>query len=238
MKTIIFDIETVGEKFEEMDATTQHNLTKWYEENSESEEDFKNNVELLKKRLGFSPLHGEIVSIGLLDADSDSGAVYYQSPDVENITKEIDGIKFEAMLEEEILKKFWEVVSYADKLVGFNSRSFDAPFINIRSAIHEIRPSKDIMSGRYLYQQHNFIHIDLMDQLSYYGAVWKKGSLHLWCRAFEIESPKSGGVTGEDVGKLFNDKKYFDIAKYNGRDLFATRELYRHWNKYLNFQIK
>jgi hypothetical protein len=62
----------------------------------------------------------------------------------------------------------------------------------------------------------------------------KKGSLHLWSRIFGIESPKAFGVTGDDVGRLFNEKRYLDIAKYNVLDLKATRELFQRWNDYLN----
>ncbi len=92
------------------------------------------------------------------------------------------------------------------------------------------------MRGRYLYQNNpEALHIDLAEQLSFYGAVRRKGSLHLWSRAFGIPSPKTGGVTGDDVGPLFKKKKFLDIAKYNALDLRATRELYTKWEQYLSF---
>ena len=91
------------------------------------------------------------------------------------------------------------------------------------------------MEGRYLYQQRTARHIDLLDQLTFYGAVRRKGSLHLWSRAFNIESPKAHGVTGDDVGPLFKAKKYLDIAKYNVGDLLATQQLYERWEKYIKF---
>ena len=103
-----------------------------------------------------------------------------------------------------------------------------------RSAIHGVKPTRNLMEGRYLYQQRDGKHIDLQDQLTFYGAVWKKGNLHLWSRAFGIKSPKSEGVTGDDVGQLFKDKKFLEIAKYNAGDLRATKELYEKWEKYLN----
>jgi hypothetical protein len=106
----------------------------------------------------------------------------------------------------------------------------------IRSAIHGIRPTKDLMRGRYLYQ-HNpeALHIDLMEQLSFYGATRRKGSLHLWSRALGIESPKAQGVTGDDVAGLFKRKKFLEIAKYNVGDIRATRALYEKWDTYLRF---
>jgi len=75
----------------------------------------------------------------------------------------------------------------------------------------------------------------LLDQLTFYGATRKKPSLHLACRAFGIKSPKSEGVTGDDVAKLFKEKKFVEIACYNVRDLEATRSLYEYWRSYLKF---
>jgi len=50
-----------------------------------------------------------------------------------------------------------------------------------------------------------------------------------------IESPKAQGVTGDDVGRLFVEKKYLDIAKYNVLDLRATKALYEKWDTNLRF---
>jgi hypothetical protein len=81
----------------------------------------------------------------------------------------------------------------------------------------------------------NSNHIDLMDQLSFQGAVRKKPNLHLVARAFGVKSPKESGITGEDVGRLFKEGKYLEIAKYNVGDLKATREIFLIWEKYLKF---
>lgn len=233
---LIFDIETVGVDFDSLDETTRESLTRWIKKESEAEGDYKIALEELKNGLGFSPLTGEIVAIGVLDHYKNEGAVYFQAPG-EKITEfSENGIKFKPMNEKEMLEKFWDNARHYPQFITFNGRSFDAPFLMVRSAVHGIRPSKDLMRGRYFSQQNpNAIHIDLYDQLSFYGAVRRKGSLHLWSRVFGIESPKAGGITGDDVGKLFKEKKFLEIAKYNVGDLRATRELYDKWEKYLNF---
>ncbi|HRZ29970.1 MAG TPA: hypothetical protein P5052_04565 [Candidatus Paceibacterota bacterium] len=41
-----------------------------------------------------------------------------------------------------------------------------------------------------------------------------------------IPSPKADGVKGDDVKMLFENQDYLTIAKYNTRDLIATKELY------------
>ncbi len=233
---LIFDIETVGEDFEALDAPTRDNLTRWIRRESASEEEYKLALEDLKNGLGFSPLTGQIVAIGALDCHKNEGAVYYQAPGQKQGERKEDGITFKQMTEEGMIRKFWELAARYQVFITFNGRAFDVPFLMIRSAVHGIRPAKDLMRGRYLYQNSpEALHIDLAEQLSFYGAVRRKGSLHLWSRAFGIPSPKSGGVTGDDVGPLFKRGRYLDIAQYNMGDIRATRELYLKWEQYLQF---
>jgi DNA polymerase elongation subunit (family B) len=234
-KKLVFDIETVGEDFESLDKTTQDALTRWIEKEADDKDEYNRLLDDLKNGLGFSPLTAHIVALGVMDVHVGKGGVYYQSPGQKNPRFEEDGITFEAMTEEQIVRKFWDVAREYDVFITFNGRSFDVPFLMVRSAVHNVRPTKNLMAGRYLYQQHaQAIHVDLLDQLSFYGASRRKGSLHLWTRAFGIKSPKSGGVTGDDVSLLFKKKKYKEIAKYNVGDLHATKELYEKWETYFN----
>lgn len=236
MPTLVFDIETVGEPFDALDHTTQEVLTRWIRKESSNDDEYEVALQEMKDGLGFSPLTGEIVAIGVMDVSTGDGAVYYQAPGGPTTETEDQGVKLRPMTEKDMLEQFWKLAMRYDTFVTFNGRGFDVPFLMVRSAIHGIRPSKDLMAGRYLYQQRaGSIHIDLLDQLSFYGAVRKKGNLHLWSRAFGIESPKSHGVTGDDVGALFKEKKFQDIARYNVRDLYATRELYEQWEQFFKF---
>jgi hypothetical protein len=233
MPQLVIDIETIGENFDEMDGTTKEVLTHWIKTESKNESEFTHALQDIKEGLGFSPLTGQIVAIGILDAEKNNGAVYFQSPDivVQEFTEE--NIKYVPLSEKEILERFWAVSKNYDQFITYNGRAFDIPYIIVRSAVHKIRPSKDLMSNRYLNSQRGAQHIDLLDQLSFYGAVRKKGSLHLWCRAFGITSPKAQGVTGDDVAALFKNKQYLDIARYNVGDLYATRDVLKYWEKYI-----
>lgn len=232
---LIIDIETVGENFDSLDDATQDALTRWIKKESDSGEEYKAALEELKNGLGFSPLTGEIVAIGALDYHKNEGVVYFQAPGEKIADVKGGEITFKQTSEKVMLEKFWDGARHYEQFITFNGRGFDIPFLMVRSAVHGIRPTKDLMRGRYLYQQDpHAIHIDLQDQLSFYGAVRRKGSLHLWSRAFGIESPKAQGITGDDVGRLFKEKKYLEIAKYNVGDLRATKELYDKWQNYLN----
>ena len=234
MAQLIFDIETIGEDFDKLDRTTQESLTRWIRKESQNEEEYRAALEDMKNGLGFSPLTGEIVVIGVFDAEKDKGAIYYQAPGEKNKDFEENGIVYRQCTEKEMLERFWEGAKQYNEFVSFNGRAFDVPFIIVRSAVYKIKPTKDLMYNRYINsQKSNAVHIDLLDQLSFYGTVRRKGSLHLWCRVFGIASPKAEGVTGDDVGQLFKEKEFSTIAKYNSRDLFATRDLYRHWRDYV-----
>lgn len=236
MATLIFDIETVGEDFAALDETTRENLTRWIKRESKSDAEYEEALSELEEGLGFSPLTGQIVAIGVLDAEREKAAVYYQPADASDTDFEEADCKYEPLSEKEMLQKFWDIATKYDAFVTFNGRSFDVPFMMVRGAVHGIKPTKNLLANRYLqYQPQNAKHVDLLDQLSFYGAMRRKGSLHLWTRCFGIESPKAQGVTGDDVRGLFKEGKYKEIAKYNARDLRATLELYRKYRDYFTF---
>ena len=157
--------------------------------------------------------------------------MYFSAPDTKTQASEEDSIKYEAMGEKAMLEQFWKVAAVCTEFVSFNGRSFDAPFLAIRSMVHGAKPTKDLLSNRYLSLQRGCAHIDLMDQLTFYGAARFRKSLHLFCRALGIESPKASGTTGDDVATLYKEKKYLDIARYNAGDLRATTALYKRWQE-------
>lgn len=233
MSKLAIDIETIGEDFESLDERTKDSMTKWIKmEHGDATTEYENAVSQLRDGMGFSPLTGSIVAIGVLDIEKDKGVVYYQAPESGDKETEENDITYKPATEKEMLEVFWQGVLKYDQVVTFNGRSFDIPFMMLRSAINGVRPSKNLMPYRYATDTN---HLDLYDQLTFYGSSRKKGTLHLFCRAFGIPSPKDQGVDGEDVTRLFNDKEYLKIAKYNVGDIRATRELYLYWEKYLKF---
>lgn len=222
MSRIIFDIETAGKDFESLDKGTQEYLLKW----AESEEEIKD----VKESLSFYPLTAEIITIGMLNPETDKGAVYFQAPETAIAPFEENGIRFETGSEKDILGKFWNTVKSYKEIITFNGRGFDCPFILVRSAVHKIKPSKDLMPNRY-----NGSHIDLLDQLTFYGASRRRFSLDMWCKTFGIKSPKEDGITGYDIKDLFANKRYTDIARYCFGDIKATKELFHYWENYIKF---
>jgi 3'-5' exonuclease len=220
---IIFDIETVGADFDTLEPAVQEYLVKW----AESEEE----KERIRESLSFYPLTGEIVAIGMLNPDTNKGAVFFQASGEMPVPFEEDGIRYECSSEKEILEKFWNTVKAYDQIVTFNGRAFDCPFIIIRSAVNRVKPTRDLMPYRYGVNSH----IDLFDQLSFYGAAKKKFPLDMWCRTFGIKSPKADGITGYDIKDLFRAGRHVEIARYCAGDLTATKEILSVWENYIKF---
>lgn len=221
MKRLILDIETVGVDFDSLDDVSKEYMLKYAEDEKEEE--------AIKESTSFYPLTAQVIVIGLLNSETDKAIVYYQNPKKEN--KKVENAEFICGDEKEILELFWKQMSDCDQFVTFNGRMFDAPFLLVRSAILKVKPTRNLMPNRY----DSKFHADLLDLLTFYGAMRRRFNLHMWCKAFGIASSKESGITGHDVKDLFKDERYFDIAKYCLEDLRATKELYKYWEKYLKF---
>ncbi|MDP2695984.1 MAG: ribonuclease H-like domain-containing protein [bacterium] len=225
---LVFDIETIGREFKDLDKTSQE----YIQINAEK---YGRDFEEEKERLGFSPLTGEVVAIGMLNPNSNKGAIYLRGDKPLAEAGLDENIILETGTEKEVLEKFWQAIKNYNTFISFNGRGFDVPFLMVRSAILGVVPTKNLMSNRYLSsQKYDALHIDLLDQLTFYGAVPRKFNMHFWTKAFGIKSPKEDGVTGDDVGRLFKEGKTMEIAQYNLGDLKATQELYEKWEKYIN----
>jgi DNA polymerase elongation subunit (family B) len=225
MSYLVFDIETIGDSWDTLDPETQSYLLKY----TETEEQ----QELVKSTLGLYPLTGQIVAIGLYDPDKDIKSVYLQAPksDLEE-RYEKEGIYYLVGTEAEILEKFWATIRKYSTFVTFNGRGFDCPYILMRSAVHKIKPTKNLIPYRYSDKEH----IDLFDQLTFYNTT-KKFNLDYFCKRFGIISPKSEGITGLDVPELFSKGEYQQIAEYCMRDVIATGELFKIWRDYIKSPI-
>ena len=221
MTSVVFDIETLGFPLESFDSVQQEYLLKF----ADTQE--KREIEIQKFSL--SPLTAQIIAIAMLNPDTMSGKVFYQSDENETYTSEDGKVEFVSGDEQEVIQKFWDNVKHYDRIVTFNGRAFDNPFLLIRSAIIGIRPTRNLMPYRYDSKEH----CDLLEQLTFYGAV-RKYNLDFYCKVFGIKSPKSEGITGLDLGDLFHEKKFCKIAEYCLGDVIATAQLYMRWNEFLN----
>ncbi len=227
MRQIVFDIETAGCNMENLSESQQEYLQR----EAMKENDEKVREEKLKdaeRFLSLYPLTAKVIAIGMFDVQTEHAYVYYENESETEWNKE--GIVFKGFPEPIILERFWNVIEKTDQVITFNGRNFDIPFLMLRSAIHKIKPSKNLLGYRY----DTKTHIDLLEQFSFYG-VTKKFNLDFYCHTFGVETPKSKEVSGYNVKTLYDEGKIKDIAEYCGRDIKATYLLFKIWNDYLNF---
>ncbi|MBI5397296.1 MAG: ribonuclease H-like domain-containing protein [Verrucomicrobia bacterium] len=228
MTTLLFDIETAGCDFDSLDEAQKEYLMRYAEREPTGEARAAKRAEVIQQ-LNLTAPTAQVIAIGMLNVDTGKGKVLYQSDDAEEWASEDGLVEFSSGMEEDILAGFWDVVKRYDRLVTFNGRTFDCPFVMLRSAILGVRPSRNLMGNRYAKDM-----VDLLEQLSFYGAT-RKFNLDYYCRTFGIESPKAGGITGLDMNKLFAEGRQKEIARYCLGDCRATVELYKKWHATLCF---
>ncbi len=232
MKELIFDIETVGYPIESFDEFQQEYLLR-FANLEETEEKRQQKAEEAIRYLNLSALTAQVVAIGLYDLNISKGLVLFQSENKEHYKSENQEFTFHSGDEKYILQKFWEIASKYDRFITFNGRSFDAPFLLLRSAILRIKPTKNLLAGRF----DSKTHCDLLEQFTFYGLT-RKYNLDFYCKVFGVESSKRGDVTGYNINEIFNQKRFKEIAEYCSKDLLATKELYLIYKNYLEFGQK
>jgi len=220
MNRIVVDIETLGYPLEAFDKEQQEYLLKF----AKTEEE---RLEAIQ-RLNLIPLTAHIIAIGMLNPDSNQGKVLYEGPKGEQKFSSDGRIEFVAGSEREMLEEFWKTITHYSQLITFNGRTFDCPFIMLRSTLLGIRPVRNLLPYRFSANEH----CDLLEQLTFYGAI-RKFNLDFYCKAFGIKSPKAEGITGHDLGTLYREGRHLEIAEYCLGDVTATAELYHRWQTYL-----
>ena len=221
MSHVVLDIETLGFPLESFDETQQKYLLKFAETDADR-------VETIQK-LSLYPTTAQIIAIGMLNPETNRAKILFQSDKKLDYHSHDELVHFKSGSEKEIVEQFWLDIGHYDQFVTFNGRGFDCPFLMLRSAILQVQPTRNLMPYRY----DASIHCDLLEQFTFYGAL-RKFNLDFYCKSFGVESPKMHGVTGLDMKQLTEEKRFSEIAEYNLRDLQATAELFRRWEKFLN----
>lgn len=218
VKTVVFDIETVSRPWLELDLLQRGKLTR----RADGHEDF-----LRRKEGGaLSPYTGRVIVIAMMNPETEKGIVWHEGADGRTTRTSPDGLfEFVACDEPTMLREFWEKVEKFDRVVSFNGRAFDAPFLSVRGAIHGLSPSKNLSGYRYSVESH----VDLLEVLTFHGAVARDQapSLHSACVAFGIPSPKSEEMHGYAVGDAYREGRLVEVADYCRRDVEATAALYK-----------
>ncbi len=228
MRRIIFDIETCAFPVESLSESQQEYLLRYSEKETEEDKKSQKRDDAIRY-LSLYPLTAKVIAIGIYHVEKEKTFVYYESTEPDEWTNEEKSIHYKGLTEAEMLQSFWRIVDFTDQVITFNGRNFDIPFLMMRSAMLEIRPTKNLMGKRF----DSSAHIDLLEQFTFYG-ITRKFNLDFYCHAFGVNSPKSKGVSGMEVKTLYEAGRIKDIAIYCAEDVNATNKLYQIWDNYLN----
>lgn len=220
--TFVFDIEVAGFPWEEIDEITRGYLT---ERARDAEE-----REAVRDRTALLPGLGRVIAIGLWNVEADTGLILLEGEEApEQPWERVAHSKIFRGNEEQVLRRFWELVSWRDsrrvmpRLVSYNGRGYDGPVLSVRSAQLGVTPTRNLVPYRYDISEH----CDLLDVFTFQGATRDRYNLDYWCRRFDVESPK-GSIDGSQVGRAYREGRIDDIGEYCLRDVRATAELYKH----------
>ena len=231
MATLVFDIETSAVPLDSFDESSQEYLMRPANNLPTSEEQEAKREELTRM-MNLWPFTAQVVCIAMINAETLRGQVIFIADDFESNTRDVTGVEFVPVMDEvELLNQFWAVASHYDKVVTFNGRQFDVPFLYLRSAQLDVPITRKNWLG---YRFATEPHCDLAEQLTFYNVSGRSGAarrfnLDFYCRIFGVDSPKSHGVTGMDVNQLMEEERYGEIAEYCLRDVFATVKLFDIW---------
>ncbi len=235
MATLVFDIETSAMPEEGFDETQLEYLFR-AANNLEDEEARDTKRGEIRRMFNLWPFTAQCVCVCMINADSGKGKVIFLADDYEEYAGTKQGMEFVPCADEvELLTAFWDAASHFDRVVTFNGRGFDVPFMYLRSAALNVPISKKNWLG---YRFSTDPHCDLADQLTFYSVGGRDGAarrfnLDFYCKVFGIPSPKAEGVTGMDVNDLMQEGRFREIAEYCVRDVEATVSLYKIWQERL-----
>ena len=200
---MIVDIETVGQDVDSIPPRALEILLP-----ADDEEERQRVLE----RLGLDPCTGRIICIGVYWLEVDRSRAYCQSD------------------ERELLANFWSDLGQIrpTRFVTFNGKSFDFPYINVRSAILEVPIPREILLDTRRFSTDR--HFDVREALTNYDR-YRKGTLEFFCEIFGVPSPKDG-IDGSKVGDYFKQGRLDEIAHYCLADCKATAELYQRLRHY------
>lgn len=223
MASVVFDIETLGLPLSSFDEVQQEYLLKFAATEDQRETEIQ--------KFALSPLTAQVVAVAMVNPETMMGKVFFQADRPEKFLSDDGKVEYISGSEHDLLSQFWNTIQHYSQFITFNGRSFDCPFLMLRSAMLGVKPTRNLVPYRY----ESNVHCDLLDQLTFYGAA-RRFNLDFFCKSFGIKSPKSEGVSGLDVAPMYAAGKFREIATYCLGDVIATAELYQRWNAFLNLR--
>ena len=126
--------------------------------------------------------------------------------------------------EADLLRQFWKQIRRDDYLIGHNLLGFDLPYIQARSVICQVKPSRSLDLRRYSTAT-------IYDTMQVW-ANWDRQhfpKLETLAAVFDLEGK---GGSGDMVSKWFESKDWERIKEYCMQDVRLTRDIYLRFKEY------
>ena len=199
MATLVFDIETSALPLDSFDSSSQEYLMRPAARLATEEEQEAKREELVRM-MNLWPFTARVVCVAMINAETLRGQVIFIADDFESNSRSVAGVEFVPVMdEEELIAQFWEVTKHYDKVVTFNGRQFDIPFLYLRSAQLDVPISKKNWLG---YRFATDPHCDLAERINACAAPpAKKAKAPPTCWLPQSIKTKLGAI--EDPGRQF-----------------------------------
>ena len=216
---ISIDLECIGKKWEDLPESTRLMAQKGWSKKNRT--DFMSEEEA-KEYTALSPYSGVIVSMSLWDTKTQKGVTFYvndhpleglaeKDPDAQHLYRVCKD-------EAELLFRVWRKLDKQASLqiLSYNGATFDLPYALIRSIANRVEAPWWLINQK----RYDDVHIDVRDIMSVYGKSTFPCSLDMVCHIAGVPSPKEGGVSGSDVGRLWaeGDEGKKQVVVYNSKD--------------------
>lgn len=160
------------------------------------------------ERTGLDRSLGQIVCVGLIVLDGGTERE----------------VSFVGADEGNVLKKFWAELKPEDYLIGHNLLGFDLPFLQARSTIRKVKPSRKFDFRKYSTSA-------VFDTMQ----VWANWSMDQYPKLDLLAAVlgfggKSG--SGNQVAEWAREEKWETISEYCMQDVRLTRDIYRRMREY------
>ncbi len=225
MATLVLSLQTSGVPWDQLSPRTQTELTQWITRETSNTAEIEHRTKQVQENTQYAPLTATVASLAVHDIERVATAVYLTA-DAGAADTERDDVLYKPRTEAELLIEFWEGIARYDTIVTFNGRRFVLPFLIHRSAVYRIRPSVHLLESRYLERQSGVRHVDLLDQLTFYGAQSRRPTLYQYCEAYELPLPPLVDASPSAA----------QTALKNAETVICVERLYEHWLAYFPVQ--
>ena len=216
---IAIDIETAKDDLE----TSQEGwyVSKRADKRLKDPAKIKANGERVMESFPLSPLTGKIILIGII-SDSNIGDMLKANTDAPGTF--VLQIGLDGKTEKEMLETFWNIISTGmargHRLVTFNGKKFDLPFIFARSLFTGVpKPNSLRTMDSFLNKYNTVAHVDV------FVTVGEKGSQSEWANKLLPDEPLSSD--GHLIPKWYTEGMYDEIISKNYLDLKQLFYLYK-----------